>query len=61
MKSLIIVCLTLFASGALAHAGHDHQHWTSDIIHLVAIGAGLSVAALGGYLLLRKRANKKEQ
>ncbi len=50
--------MALFSTTAFAHSGHDHSHWLSDSIHLITIGAVLSVAAGAVYYVKRKKASK---
>jgi len=31
-RSAFTICTAVFSSGAFAHAGHDHEHWTSGAL-----------------------------
>lgn len=67
MKSVVStflasVCVALISSTALAHPGHDHTHWSSELIHMLtwlAIGSVI----VGGLLykqVLRRKGSKQE-
>lgn len=64
MKKIILgTTSAILTSQAWAHPGHDHSHFTSDLIHMIAIGAGLGITAIISYSIMRKLGifNKKEK
>lgn len=63
-KHVKIVSLVglLFSSNALAHAGHDHSHWSSEVLHFLTYASILAVAAGLGFAAFKYLSSaKKEQ
>lgn len=58
----IVPALVLFSPlSAIAHEGHDHSHWSSNIIHLGIALSTITAVALVAYLVKRHRANKQDK
>ncbi|BAJ02689.1 hypothetical protein [Shewanella violacea] len=57
--ALTLVSSLLIAPAALAHAGHDHAHWSSSMIHLLWILP--AVAALGLAITMYRRKKSATQ
>ncbi|RBO84099.1 hypothetical protein [Marinomonas aquiplantarum] len=56
------LCLALMSSMVLAHPGHDHAHWSSELIHMLTWLAIASVI-VGGLIykqVLRRKGSKQE-
>ncbi|BFM51216.1 hypothetical protein [Marinomonas sp. THO17] len=59
---VVSVCFALISSTALAHPGHDHAHWSSELIHMLTWLAIASVI-VGGLLykqVFRRKGSKQE-
>lgn len=56
VKTLIAATLLAASPAIMAHSGHDHSHWTANLIHIVA---GLSVLGAGVVAYVMVKANKK--
>ena len=48
-RMCIAIMSILASASAFAHAGHDHGHWTSGVLHTVFYVALASVAAACSY------------
>ena len=51
--------LFFFSQPVFGHDGHDHHHWSSDVLHLLFYTA-IAVAAVGIAYATFKRAAKTE-
>lgn len=69
-KSHLAYAVTAVASlglsaNVLAHAGHDHSHWTSPAMHALAYVAVIAVAGAGVWALrqykAKTRGNQQEE
>ena len=60
----LVVALLTSTFQVAAHSGHDHNHWSSGILHflmymsLVAVAAGLTIAVAKTAI---KTSNKKKE
>ncbi|WP_426358172.1 hypothetical protein ACPUVO_17290 [Pseudocolwellia sp. HL-MZ19] len=59
LKIFLATFIVLFSNASLAHSGHDHSHWSSNLTHLILALSTVSIVALGVYLLRRKNKFKK--
>jgi len=48
-RSALMLYAAVFSSGAFAHAGHDHEHWTSGVMHALFYPSLVGCAAAGGF------------
>lgn len=56
LKSAVqTLCLLLFTTHALAHSGHDHSHWTSDLLHILFYASIAGVIAAISYMLIKRK------
>jgi hypothetical protein len=53
-QQLLAAALTTLPAVCFAHPGHDHDAWSSPIVHLGFFAALVAVAVVGG-TMLRKR------
>jgi hypothetical protein len=51
-------CLLLASSSASAHVGHDHDHWSSEPIHMLFYGV-IALTALAATIWTVKAKRKK--
>lgn len=58
-KLILVGSAMLTSMSVSAHSGHDHSHWSSDLLHAMFY---LSLAAAAGALAFatKKYANKKK-
>lgn len=45
-RGVLTLCLIVSTNTALAHAGHDHTHWTSAAVHTFWLGSFALVFAV---------------
>jgi hypothetical protein len=43
----------VFTGTALAHDGHDHNHWSSDSLHMLFYASLVSVVSFGAVVLVK--------
>ena len=55
--ALVFLASFALSNMALAHPGHDHEHWLSEPIHLLSVLAIIAVSAT--VLIVRKKRNAK--
>ncbi|MED5235119.1 hypothetical protein WE348_02615 [Alteromonas macleodii] len=48
-RSALMLYAAVFSSGAFAHAGHDHEHWTSGVMHALFYASLVGCAAACGF------------
>ncbi|MEP0357673.1 hypothetical protein [Paraglaciecola sp.] len=57
--------LSLLSSAAFAHEGHDHNHWSSDALHILFYGSLVTLLAVVSFLgikqLRKKESSKSEE
>ncbi|GGI88330.1 hypothetical protein GCM10007978_27520 [Shewanella hanedai] len=58
---IILLLTAIISPFASAHPGHDHQHWSSSLIHLFWILPALIAAGVAIHLYRRKPKTKSEQ
>lgn len=58
LKKLALLTSGTFSSLAVAHPGHDHSYWTSDIIHALTIAAIIGISTVGIFLYRKKKAGQ---
>ncbi|BFM08451.1 hypothetical protein [Halioxenophilus aromaticivorans] len=56
-RGAALVTAAVFCNQAMAHAGHDHNHWSSPALHALAVMAVAAVGA-GVWVALRQRKQK---
>lgn len=64
MKNLtytLIAALSLLASTAQAHPGHDHSHWLSNGIHSIFYLALAGVIGAVAILAIKRIKSKKQE
>lgn len=64
LRNLFVITAGLYSSLTFAHPGHDHSHWMSDSIHLLSIGAIITIIATAAYSLKKhyaKQSTKSEE
>lgn len=54
LKHFMLVFLAVFSSASFAHTGHDHDHWSSNLTHLILALAVVGVIAVGVQFFRRK-------
>ena len=62
-RMCIAIMSILASASAFAHAGHDHGHWTSGVLHTVFYVALASVAAAcsySAYKYINRKKNARE-
>ncbi len=70
MKKTLLACAVTsvaqlgLTTNVLAHAGHDHGHWSSPAMHALAYAAIIAVAGAGVWALRayknKARSNQQE-
>lgn len=50
------IVLTTLSTNVIAHAGHDHSHWTSPLAHSIF---GLSILAVVGIAVWKIKTRSK--
>ncbi|MBT3135572.1 hypothetical protein KL866_10720 [Alteromonas sp. ALT199] len=58
-QSAIAICAAIFSSGVLAHTGHDHEHWTSGVVHALFYASIVGCAAACGFAAYKYINSKK--
>ena len=48
-RSALMLYAAVFSSGAFAHAGHDHEHWTSGVMHALFYASLVGCAVACGF------------
>jgi hydrogenase/urease accessory protein HupE len=48
-RSALMLYAAVFSAGAFAHAGHDHEHWTSGVMHALFYASLVGCAAACGF------------
>ena len=59
LSTVQIVFLLFFSQSLYAHTGHDHSHWSSDLLHILFYAA-IAVAAVGIVYATVKRSSKTD-
>ena len=59
LRTIQTVFLLLFSQSVFAHTGHDHSHWSSDLLHILFYVA-IAVAAVGITYATFKRSSKTD-
>lgn len=61
-KAWTLLCLLLLSAQSIAHPGHDHEHWSSDLLHGLFYGAAaLAFAAVSWGAWTKWKKNDKER
>ena len=63
IKALFFSGVALLGAPAFAHPGHDHEAWTSELMHALFYGSIAAVVVLAAGIYASKRTqnlNKKE-
>nr|WP_159063614.1 hypothetical protein [Thaumasiovibrio occultus] len=60
MKHIITMLMMLFPAIAAAHPGHEHDHWSSMLIHAGWAGSLVAVAVAIGYYIKKRNASKED-
>jgi len=59
LASTQMLFMFVLSQPALAHAGHDHSHWSSNFLHILFYASIAAVIAGIGYALF-KRSSKTD-
>lgn len=55
LRYLAALFIALFSTASLAHPGHDHNHWSSSLTHLVLALSIVGIASVGVFLYRRNK------
>ena len=53
IKTVIAVAISLFSPVLWAHAGHDHNHWTSTFLHVLFYASLFAAACACGFAVYK--------
>jgi uncharacterized membrane protein len=59
LSVLAISSATFFSQSALAHPGHDHSFWASNVVHSLTFLSLIMLGATATYALNKHIARKK--